>query len=413
MQLKRLLIVLPLMAALCVKAQKNAEVQEYIETYRELAIGEMLRTGVPASIKLAQGIHETMAGKSNLVLRSNNHFGIKCKATWTGNKVYHDDDARGECFRSYSSANDSYMDHSNFLKNSQRYAFLFTLDPTDYKAWAYGLKKAGYATNIKYSQILIKLIEDYNLQDYTLIAMGRKEGVMERSIGETVAAAPAQQTETAVIVSQTSAVVSGPAEETTAAPAPNYPAGEFTIHNTRVVYAPAGTALLAIAKQYDVSLRRLLDFNDLGKEEILTEGQLVFLQRKRKTGANEFHQVQRGESLYDICQAEGIRFESLLEYNHLDKDQVPAVGEKLYLHNKAPQKPRLASEVALTMVKSTTEVRPAYSSISSTSTHIVQTKETLYSIARKYGVSVEQIREWNKLGGYELKIGQELLIYKN
>jgi len=133
---------------------------EYINKYKELAIAEMQRTGIPASIKLAQGIHETSAGTSDLVKRSNNHFGLKCKAEWTGMTVKHTDDAPNECFRKYESPLDSYKDQSNYLKNSPRYASLFDLDPTDYKAWAFGLKKAGYATNPKYTQVLIKLIED-------------------------------------------------------------------------------------------------------------------------------------------------------------------------------------------------------------------------------------------------------------
>ncbi len=127
-----------------VAAQKPEIVQDYINTYKQLAIQEMVRTGVPASITLAQGIHETEAGQSDLVLKSNNHFGIKCKTGWQGEKVYHDDDARGECFRSYSKPEESYSDHSDFLKNGSRYAFLFQLDPTDYRSWAYGLKKAGW-----------------------------------------------------------------------------------------------------------------------------------------------------------------------------------------------------------------------------------------------------------------------------
>lgn len=407
MQLKRLLIVLPLLASLWGTAQKNDDILNYINSYKELAIQEMQRTGVPASIKLAQGIHETMAGKSDLVLRSNNHFGIKCKNTWSGNKVYHDDDARGECFRSYSSSTDSYMDHSNFLKGSPRYSSLFSLDPTDYKGWAYGLKKAGYATNIRYSQILVKLIDDYNLNQYTLIAMGRLSaqdeilaGEVKKPGTETIveSAGPAMPVQTAVL------------EETmTPAPVVQYPAGEFTIHNTKVIFAKAGTALLAVAKQYDISLRRLLDFNDLKREDVLVADQLLYLQRKRKTGANEFHTVQPGESLYFICQAEAIRFETLLEYNHLDEQSVPAVGEKLYLHTKAPARPRLAGEVTMVSL-TTTDARPAFSGAAM---HIVQTKETLFSIAKKYGITVEQLKEWNKLTGYELKIGQELIIYKN
>src|SRR5215217_9496568 len=151
-----------------VLAQSSEIVKNYIAQYKDIAIEEMLRTGVPAAITLAQGIHETGAGQSDLVKKSNNHFGIKCKAEWQGERVTHDDDARGECFRKYADPLDSYKDHSDFLKERKHYAFLFTLDPMDYEGWAWGLKKAGYATNPKYPQILIKLINDYHLQDYTL-----------------------------------------------------------------------------------------------------------------------------------------------------------------------------------------------------------------------------------------------------
>lgn len=404
--LKRLLIVLPLLATLCVKAQKSEDILTYVNTYKELAIQEMVRTGVPASIKLAQGIHETMAGKSPLVLKSNNHFGIKCKNTWQGKKVYHDDDARGECFRCYSAANDSYLDHSNFLKNSSRYAFLFDLDPTDYKAWAYGLKKAGYATNIKYSQLLIKLIEDYNLQQYSMIALERiKHPGMDLAnnkpqIGEPIAV----ENIPAVVVKQPEVIVAVPVVDIV------YPEGEFKINDTRVIYAKSGTSLLAVAKQYDISLRRLIDFNDMDKEDVITEDQLLYLQRKRRTGASEVHMVQEGETLYDICQAEGIRFESMLKLNHLKEDDIPGIGERLYLKSSAPSRPRLATEVAYAaVVRTTVDSRPA---MTNTFTHVVQTKETLYSIAKKYNVTVEKIQEWNKLQGSDLKIGQTLVIYQ-
>jgi LysM repeat protein len=137
----------------------------------------MKRSGVPASITLAQGILETDAGKSDLVLSSNNHFGIKCKSIWKGEKVYHDDDSKGECFRKYPKASDSYMDHSDYLRSGTRYASLFKLDAENYKGWAKGLKAAGYATNPRYADILINYIEKYNLNQYTLIAMGKLEPI--------------------------------------------------------------------------------------------------------------------------------------------------------------------------------------------------------------------------------------------
>ena len=327
MLFKKFLPLLTLFIVNLVHGQKNQVVLDYIDTYKELAIEEMRRTGVPASIKLAQGIHETQAGKSVLVLKSNNHFGIKCKSVWSGDKVYHDDDARGECFRSYPTSLDSYRDHSDFLKNSQRYAFLFEMDPTDYKGWAYGLKKAGYATNIKYSQILIRIIEEYNLQNYTLIAMNKATEGNEIFVAND---------QSPVI---TTALMTDP-------PAPqlrkeDYPSGAFMINNTRVIFAEAGTALLSIAQQHDIALARLMEFNEL-KSDVLGKDQLVFLQRKRKTGANEFHVVKAGETLYDVCQAEGLRLESLVEYNHLQPYDQPAAGEKLYLRAAAPARPRVA-----------------------------------------------------------------------
>lgn len=201
-------------------------------------------------------------------------------------------------------------------------------------------------------------------------------------------------------------------------PVMQYPAGEFTINDTRVTFAKAGTSLLAIAKQYDIGLKRLLDFNDMTEEDVLDQDQLVFLQRKRKTGAAEFHVVQPGESLYDICQAEGIRLESLIAYNHLQDQPAPATGEKLYLHTHAPNRPRPARETWAAVQQPAQQVRfdeitPANSSAAGITTHIVRGKETLYSIAKKYSTTVEQIREWNKLPGYDLKAGQELVIYKN
>jgi len=403
--MKKLVIIFALFLSLANFAQTSVDITEYINNYKQLAIVEMQRTGVPASIKLAQGIHETTAGKSDLVLKSRNHFGIKCKATWSGNKVYHDDDARGECFRSYSSSSDSYMDHSNFLRGSQRYASLFDLDPTDYKGWAYGLKKAGYATNNKYSLIIIHLIENYNLQQYSLIALGKlspSEEIMAGN-GKKLNLIPTPPIDIVMVVS---------AKEEIKVPDKIYPTGEFSVNNTRVIFAKSGSSLLGIAQQCDVSLGRLLEFNDIKGKDILDKSQLVFLQRKRKMSSREFHTVQTGETLYDISQEEGIRLESLAEYNLLKPHMIPAPGEKLYLQSKASQRPALAQEVIVT---NSVQI-PVSSKLSVTDAstkHIVQTKETLYSISKKYGVDVEKILTWNNLQDFELKVGQELVIHKN
>jgi LysM repeat protein len=406
--MKKLVIIFSLFVSLASLAQPSTDIVGYINNYKQLAIQEMQRTGVPASIKLAQGIHETYAGKSELVSKSRNHFGIKCKATWTGRRVYHDDDARGECFRSYSSSTDSYMDHSNFLKGSERYSFLFELDPTDYKAWAFGLKKAGYATNNKYSQIIIKLIEDYNLQQYSLIALGKLQPSDEIMAGD---GNKVIYTSTPVI-NEPVTVLEVPKEETIEV-AKNYPQGIFSINNTRVIFVKPGTSLLGIAQEYDVSLSRLLDFNDIKGEDILDKGQLVFLQRKRKVSANEVHIVQRGETLYDISQEEGIRLESLAEYNHLKPHMNPAPGQKLNLQSKALARPALVEEVIAVHTVGNPAMQKTSPADALAKKHIVQTKETLYSISKKYGVDVEKILEWNNLQGLELKVGQELVIHKN
>jgi len=317
--------------------QDAASIQQYIADYKALAISEMLRTGVPASIKLAQGIHETSAGESELVRKSNNHFGIKCKSSWTGESVTHDDDARGECFRKYEKAEDSYRDHSDFLKNSPRYSALFKLDPKDYEDWAWGLKKAGYATNPKYPQILIKLIEDYNLNDYTLIALGEKKEEPQELIADN----NTQQSQTSLSERDGHAADISDSSDVTREQLPEYPIGEFRINETRVFFATKGSPYLAIANQYNISLSKIFEFNDMMPCEIVEKDQLVYLQRKRKSGNNEFHVVQPGETLYDIAQAEAIRLESLLSYNLLRKEQQPAIGERLYLQKKASVMPRL------------------------------------------------------------------------
>jgi LysM repeat protein len=293
---------------------QNMTVDQYVAAYKGLAIAEMQRSGVPASITLAQGILETEGGNSDLLKASNNHFGIKCRNTWTGPTVLHDDDAQGECFRKYSCAADSYKDHSDFLKTSDRYSSLFQLDPLDYRGWALGLRKCGYATNPKYAQILIQYIEQYHLQDYCLIAMGKLRDTAQ-ALYVTTDPGPAPAAPVVIVK-----------------PTPvQYPSGEFKINETRVVFAPAGTSLLALADQYHVALSYLVDFNDLKNDNELSRDQLVYLQRKRKVGGKVEHIVAAGESLYDIAQSEGIRLSSLMEYNRLEGDRALASGEVLRL----------------------------------------------------------------------------------
>lgn len=400
-----------LLAAQASIAQSAAVIRAYVTQFKDIAIEEMKRTGVPASITLAQGIHETMAGTSVLVRKSNNHFGIKCKESWTGASVKHDDDAPQECFRKYDNAFDSYRDHSDFLKTRKHYAGLFDLDPTDYQGWAYGLKKAGYATNPKYPQILIRLIRDFDLQDYTLIALGQKTEGPDVLWTKGLAQPQANEAVTAVTRSVVASVPM-PAK-------PVYPSGVFRIHDTKVVYITKGTSFLSIAEEHKISLSRLFDFNDMPPQETADADQLLYLQRKRKTGNNETHVVGLGETLYSIAQSEGIRLESLLSLNFLHEGQQPEVGETLYLHRKAPAMPRLATATAKVELPPIAQTPATQAAVVQTvseeaayTEHIVQPKETLYAISKKYAVSIEDIMKWNELQDRNLKSGQALRIKK-
>jgi len=389
---------LTILLALCshlLFAQSSDVIRRYIDTYKNIAMAEEIRTGVPAAITLAQGIHETSAGTSDLVLSSNNHFGIKCKTGWTGATVYHDDDARGECFRKYDDPSDSYKDHSDFLKNRPNYTALFQIDPTDYRGWAYGLKKAGYATNPRYPQILIKLIEDYNLQDFTLLALrgegGDNGGAVWASNNAVEPAKPLAQ----------------PLVERTI----TYPTGVFRINETDVIFVARGTAYLKVAEENNLSLSRLYDFNDMAAQDIAPNDGLVFLQRKRKTGAHETHTVAAGESVEEIAQTEGLRLENLREYNWLKPGMQPATGEVLNLQSKSAAQPRLTSDVPATALLSS----PAVAEVIEQPQfilHEVQPKETVYAIARKYAVTIEDVMKWNNLQTTDLHAGQQLRINK-
>jgi len=356
---KTFLLLLFIFSTGYIYSQQDPVIIEYINKYKEIAISEMQRTGVPAAIKLAQGIHETEAGTSKLVAKSNNHFGIKCKSDWTGMTVSHTDDAPNECFRKYNAAEDSYRDHSNFLRKSDRYSSLFKLDPTNYEGWAYGLKKAGYATNPKYPQIIIKLIEDYHLEDYSLIAIGkmRPEDEFLANQVDTGITSVAIDSKPVHVVQEELVVSVKKAEpernnepqndvvKTVIKPvsSPEYPTGEFKINETRVIFASKGTPYLTLAEKYGLSLARIFEFNDMQEQEVLDNDQLIYLMRKRKTGNNDQHIVKEGETLNSIAQTEALRIESLREYNYLKPGINPVVGSVLYLKEKAPAMPVQAS----------------------------------------------------------------------
>lgn len=365
-------------------AQELLTPVQYIEMYKDMAIREMKRMGVPAAITLAQGILETESGNSVLVKKSNNHFGIKCKSSWTAESVTHDDDAKGECFRSYKTAEESYRDHSNFLRANERYGFLFKLDVKDYQAWAYGLKKAGYATNPRYPLILIKHIEQYNLQQYTL-----------QGAGEAAQFSPSQyQDDKAVPLTDENNAAEN--KETGSQSMLDVSDKVITVNGSKCVFAGKGTSLLVVATKNDIQLAKLLSFNELSEDGMLTKNQFVFLEKKAKTGEKDFYIAKAGESLYDIAQANGIQLQPMLDYNKLWGNEDIAAGTKIYLKPGFKQvEPKTAAPVV---------------TVSKKQTHIVQPKEGLYAISKKYNVTVQQLKEWNKLETEALSIGQELVV---
>ncbi len=309
------------------KAQDNEAVNTYINQYKQLAIDEMIRTGVPAAITLAQGILESNAGQCPLTVQSNNHFGIKCKTDWAGDFVYHDDDLKHECFRSYTCAEASYRDHSDFLKNRPNYASLFNLDVTDYEGWAYGLKAAGYATNPVYANSLITTIEKYNLEAITMLALQESKQI-------TIASAPVKIQDELEFENTSNIVPEEKNENNTGQKISLYPEGVFSINKTKVVYANAGTSLLALANKYNIAYGRLLAFNDLDNGDILREGTLIYLELKPKKGSKDFHITLPNENLYDIAQEEGVQLQSLLAYNNIQKSLQPKAGDKILLLKK-------------------------------------------------------------------------------
>lgn len=339
---------------------ENSRAKAYINQYKELAISEMLRTGVPASITLAQGILETAGGQSELAANANNHFGIKCKSEWSGSTYLYTDDAKNECFRKYATVEDSYKDHSDFLKTRPPYAFLFKLDPTDYEGWAKGLKKAGYATSPTYSHALIKTIVENNLQEFTLLAMQRQDNGDDLFV--TVAKPvdwdqPKQDpniSKTVISISEPASnepkfvenvKINNPSFENAIIQKPNiYPFNSvFNINDSKVIYVEGGTSLLALAANYNVAYAKLIEFNDLAPLDILPENQLIFLQKKPRKGTKEIHVVEANENLHEISQKEGVQLAAVLEYNNLKNGMQPARGEKIYLKTTAPSIPKLAS----------------------------------------------------------------------
>ena len=286
-------VVLCLVGCLSLQAQsRNKQYEEYIKKYRDLAVEEMKRYHIPASITLAQGLLESGAGQSELARKSNNHFGIKCGGDWRGKTVRHDDDARGECFRAYKHPKESYEDHSKFLVNRPRYASLFKLQITDYKGWARGLKKAGYATNPRYADQLIGIIELYDLHKYD--TKGGLKWMKEN-------------------------------------PNPHQP---YIANDLLYIVVRSGDSWKSISKEFDISQKKLRKYNDLYKGYSLRVGDILYLEKKNKKADKEHivHVLRAGESMHGISQKYGIRLKNLYKLNKMNPDDpAPKTGTILRL----------------------------------------------------------------------------------
>ena len=283
--------------------RRNSRYNEYIKQYSSLAVDQMNRYKIPASITLAQGLLESGAGQSVLARKSNNHFGIKCHNTWRGRKVYHDDDARDECFRAYRKVEESYEDHSKFLTQGARYAFLFKLKVTDYKGWARGLKKAGYATDPSYANRLITIIEDYDLYKYDTKGMSKREARRW-------------------------------AKELKKKPWLANPHQVYIANGLAYVVARDGDTFRLLGGEFDISWKKLVDYNDLHKEYTIEAGDIIYLKKKNKKAQKPYtvHIVRDGESMHSISQKYGIRLKNLYKMNRKDADEyVPEVGDRLRL----------------------------------------------------------------------------------
>ncbi len=272
--------------------RRNQAYEEYIQKYKAIAVEEMKHYRIPASITLAQGLLESGAGRSTLARQSNNHFGIKCGGSWSGPSVRHDDDARNECFRAYRHPKDSYRDHSKFLRSGARYAFLFQLPITDYKGWAKGLKKAGYATDPQYANRLINIIELYGLSKYD-----RKNAL---SIEQEI-------------------------------PNMHQP---YLANELLYVVARRGDTFNSLSKEFGISARKLRKYNELPKDYTFAGGEIVYLEKKRSraTKENIVYVVRTGDSMYGISQKFGIRMDKLYKLNKMTPESdAPKVGDILRL----------------------------------------------------------------------------------
>jgi LysM repeat protein len=324
------LIIFPLLGV-----SKNAETPSaahlYIENFKDDAIQEMLTYNIPASITLAQGMLESGNGTSDLALKANNHFGIKCHDEWDGETYIQNDDKKNECFRKYKTVLDSYTDHSLFIKSRARYAQLFELSPTDYRGWAQGLKEAGYATDPKYTQRLLDLIEAYELYKYDLTNHHSKR--QKNNIDKK----PAKHAKTEDFKPTTKVSTSATTKQSADKKLADNTTSQREILRFGIVkyiiVKPKDT-FTKIAKDTDKDLWQLYKYNDMSAEEKLAIGQRIYLQPKRRKANEPYHVVKKGETMKSISQEYCIKLKKLYKKNKMTEGEEPLVGQKLYMQHQ-------------------------------------------------------------------------------
>lgn len=314
------LLLLGGIVATTVMAEKRISRREYVEMYKDIAIKQMKTHGIPASITLAQGCLESGDGNSFLASNANNHFGIKCHG-WNGESVRRDDDAKNECFRKYKNAEESFNDHADFIRFRERYSFLFDLEITDYRGWAHGLKKAGYATDPKYGELLIKIIEGSQLYLYDEegVAKSKKSSSKERYFPPS----PAELKRFEAL---------DPMERSTLY---KHSQGRtlYIKNDVAFLLANEGDTYSSIAEEYQLFTREILRFNDLKEDQPIAPGTVVYLESKKKKAKKglELHIAEEGETYYDLSQKYAIRLSSLCKYNDVKPDGKAHEGDRIFL----------------------------------------------------------------------------------
>ncbi|MBR5133069.1 MAG: glucosaminidase domain-containing protein [Alistipes sp.] len=334
---KALLSALFALSSLGLMAQQRITRSEYIAKWADVAIEHMEIYGIPASITMAQAIVESGWGNSTLARTANNHFGIKCGSSWTGGKVYHDDDAKGECFRAYDSAEESFADHAEFLNGRSRYQFLFNYATDDYVSWAKGLKQAGYATAPTYAEGLIKVIEDEHLY-----LLDRKNGrkLYDDYVAEKLGLNKSQQkeepkSEEPKIADQSLAYADRGIDPNNFRVTINshYGYNVYLTNGANYIIAREGDTYASIGKLFELPEGILRKFNDVKKGVEPKEGDIVYIERKssRWRGSNLIHVTEEGEDIYTLSQVYGIRLKTLLKLNNADSDTKFHKGETIRL----------------------------------------------------------------------------------